>query len=186
MPIASTRHAPPTPRDARRPALHRARPGVRAAVVGAVLAGLMAAAQAQGTAPAGTAPARGDQPVRPLPPQQAPAKTELVTRSASLPARGLFDGDKLTPQARERLTELVIDAIGRHVEVALLMPTGPWRTDGSGRDERDLTPARIEAVRAFLALRGLDPKRIFVESRIDDKLREPRLDVQIIDRPAGD
>jgi OOP family OmpA-OmpF porin len=158
-----------------------------------VLAALMAlaapvgAAWGQGgAAPAGTAPARGDQPVRPLPPPATPPKTELVTRSASLPARGLFEGDRLTPQARERLTELVIDAIGRHVEVALLMPTGPWRTDGSGRDERDLTPARIEAVRAFLALRGLDPKRIFVESRIDEKLREPRLDVQIIDRPAND
>lgn len=165
------------PRSARRRLLP-ALPVRRGAAAAALLLTAVLAAQAQ-------APARGDLPVPPLPPQ-GPVKTDTVTRQASLPARGLFDGDKLTKEAEERLTLLIIDAVGRQVEVALLMPTGPWRTDGSGRDERDLTPARIEAVRAFLALRGLDPKRIFVESRIDEKLREPRLDVQIIDRPAND
>lgn len=169
----------------RRPALCRrplpAASARRHAAAAAVLLATVLAVQAQ-------APARGDLPVQPLPPQ-APVKTDTVTRNASLPARGLFDGDKLTKEAEERLTLLIIDAVGRQVEVALLMPTGPWRVDGAardGRDERDLTPARLEAVKGFLAARGIDRRRIFVESRVDEKLREPRLDVQIIDRPAND
>ena len=64
------------------------------------------------------------------------------------------------------------------------MPTGPWQIDGSGKDERDLTEARLAAVRKFLSDRGVEAKRIFVESRIDAKLKEPRLDVQLIGRPA--
>jgi OOP family OmpA-OmpF porin len=150
-----------------------------------------APAWAQGTPaprPQPVAPAGGEQPVRPLPPQPAP-KTDAVTRNASLPARGLFDGDRLTPAARAQLTDLVIDAIGRDVEMALLIPTGPWRTEGGARgatDERDLTPARIEALRRFLVERGIDRRRIYVESRVDNRLAEPRLDVQIVDRPAAD
>ena len=66
------------------------------------------------------------------------------------------------------------------------MPTGPWNLDGSGKDERDLTAARLEAVKRFLHDRGVDPKRIYVESRIDEKIREPRLDLQILGRPAND
>src|SRR6185436_13638150 len=65
----------------------------------------------------------GDQPVRPLPAAPAP-KTDAQTKSASLPARGLFDGDKLSPLARQKLTDLVIDAIGLQVDVALVVPTG--------------------------------------------------------------
>ena len=133
--------------------------------------------------PAGAA--TGDQPVKPLRPDAA-ASTGVKTQTTSLPAHGLFDGDKLSPTARQQLTELIIDAIGLQVEVALVVPTGPWRTDASGRDERDLTPARLEAVRRFLAERGVDPKRIFVESRIDEKIKEPRLDVQVVGRPAND
>jgi OOP family OmpA-OmpF porin len=167
-------------------------PAVIVVTLAAVLAMPAAPALAQG-APAprpapSPAPATGDQPVRPLPPPPA-TRTDVVTRNASLPARGLFDGDRLTPAARAQLTDLVIDAIGRQVEMALLIPTGPWRTEGGARgpaDERDLTPARIEALRSFLVERGIDRRRIYVESRIDTRLTEPRLDVQIIDRPAPD
>jgi len=131
------------------------------------------------------AAATGDRPVQPLAAAPA-ASTSAATRTTSLPAHGLFDGDKLSATARQKLTELVIDAIGLQIEVALVVPTGPWRTDGSGRDERDLTPARLDAVKRFLAERGVDPKRIFVESRIDEKIKEPRLDVQVVGRPAND
>jgi OOP family OmpA-OmpF porin len=130
--------------------------------------------------------APGDQPVKPLPTTNVPPQTTLKPQTTSLPARGLFEGDKLSASARSKLTELIINAIGLQVEVALLVPTGPWKIEDSGSDERALTPARLDAVKRFLAERGVDPKRIFVESRIDEKIKEPRLDVQIVGRPAND
>lgn len=114
-----------------------------------------------------------------------PPPAEVKTQATSLPARGLFEGDRLSAYARQRLAELIVNAIGLHVEVALIVPTGPWNVDGSGKDERDLTPARLEAVKRFLQDRGVDPKKTYVESRIDDKLKEPRLDVQILGRDAA-
>lgn len=120
------------------------------------------------------------------PAAQRPAANAPQTRTTSLPAHGLFEGDKLSASARQKLTELVIDALGLQVEVALVVPTGPWRIDGSGKDERDLTAARLAAVKNYLTERGLDPKRIYVESRVDDKIKEPRLDVQLVGRPDND
>ncbi len=132
------------------------------------------------------AAAPGDQPVKPLPAKSASSPSQLLERRASLPAKGLFVGDQLSPQARERLTELILSALGLQVDVALVVPTGPWQIDGSGKDERDLTPARLNAVKRFLHERGVDLQKIYVESRTDDKLKEPRLDLQVIGRPAND
>ena len=117
-------------------------------------------------------------------PVAAPIDNRPAPRTASLPAKGLFKGAELSDAARARLTDLVIDALGLDVEVALIVPTGPWQIDGSGKDERDLTEARLATVRKFLTDRGVEAKRIFVESRIDAKLKEPRLEVQLIGRPA--
>jgi OmpA-OmpF porin, OOP family len=133
----------------------------------------------------GALAAPGDQPVKPVPAAQL-GDNKAKTRTASLPARGLFQGDQLTDAAKAKLTDLVIEALGLRVEVALLIPTGPWQIDGSGAGERDLTPARLAALRKFLADRGIDQKRIFVESRTDAKLKEPRLDVQLVGDPAND
>lgn len=131
--------------------------------------------------------APGDQPVKPLPANAAnPAKTTSQTKTTSLPAKGLFQGDKLTPLAQQKLTDLVINAIGLQIDVALLVPTGPWKIEDTGTDERSLTPARLEAVKQFLQQRGIDPKRLYVESRVDEKIKEPRLDVQIVGKPAND
>jgi OOP family OmpA-OmpF porin len=132
----------------------------------------------------GTA-APGDQPVAPLP-QAQKTDDKVRTRLTSLPAKGLFQGEQLTDAAKSKLVDLIIEARGLNVEVALLMPTGPWQIDGSGANERDLTPARLAALRKFLGDRGIDSKRIFVESRIDAKLKEPRLDVQLVGEPATD
>ncbi len=126
--------------------------------------------------------APGDQPVPPAKVGQEKAKP----RTASLPAKGLFKGDQLTDAAKSKLTDLIIDALGLRVEIALIVPTGPWQIDDSGTGERDLTPARLEAVRKFLTDRGIDAKRIFVESRTDAKIKEPRLDVQLLGQPAND
>lgn len=132
------------------------------------------------------AAAPGDQPVKPLPPSAQAADDKERVLTTSLPARGLFVGDKLSEAARARLGELVLQAKGMNVEVALLVPTGPWQIDGSGAGERDLTPARLQSVRRFLTERGVDPKRIFVESRVDDKIKEPQLTVQMVGRPANE
>ncbi len=143
-------------------------------------AALLAGGALAQTAPA---PARGDQPVprAVLPKADDPART----RTTSLPAKGLFVGDQLSEAAKARLTDLIIEAIGLEVQVALIVPTGPWVIDGGGHTDRDLTEARLAAVKRFLQQRGVDPKRTFVESRIDAKAKEPRLDVQLIGRPAG-
>lgn len=135
-------------------------------------------------APALAAP--GDPAVKTLPAASSPSKTGVVERRTSLPAHGLFEGDRLSAQAREKLTELILNALGLQVQVALVVPTGPWKIDGSGADERDLTPARLEAVKRFLHERGVDPQRIYVESRIDQSIKEPRLDLQIMGRQATD
>ena len=106
---------------------------------------------------------------------------------SAVPAAQLgFVGDQLSESAKAKLIDLLIDALGLRVEVALIVPVGPWVIDGATHTDRDLTTARLNAVRRFLTERGIDPKRIFVESRIDPKLSEPRLDVQILGSPAGD
>ncbi len=151
-------------------------------VLPALPAALLAAALLLATGPLVAAP--GDQPVAPLAKPLVDDKER--TRTVSLPARGLFKGDQLTDSARSQLTELILNALGLQVEVALLVPVGPWQIDGSGQGERYLTPARLQALRKYLTERGIDPQRIFVESRIDPKLTEPRLDVQLIGAPAND
>jgi len=118
-------------------------------------------------------------------PTAAPADNKPVMRTTSIPGKGLFKGDQLSDQAKARLTDLVIDALGLDVEVALVVPTGPWVLDGGGHTDRDLNEARLGALRKFLTERGIDPKRIFVESRADAKVTEPRLDVQLIGRQSG-
>ncbi|HSQ73717.1 MAG TPA: hypothetical protein VLM87_14990 [Rubrivivax sp.] len=149
-----------------------------------LLPALFASALLLCAAPLAAAP--GDLPVKPMPPSAKTGDDKERVRSAALPARGLFVGDQLSESARRQLAALTIDAHDMDVEVALLVPTGPWQIDGSGAGERDLTPARLQAVRRFLAERGIDARRIFTESRIDDKLKEPQLTVQLLGRPAGD
>ena len=147
-----------------------------AAVLAAAL--LLAAA-----GPAVAAP--GDQPVPPVPAAKL-GDDKAKGRTTSIPAKGLFQGDQLTDAAKAKLTDLIIEALGLRVEVALVIPTGPWQIDGSGAGERDLTPARLNAVRKFLTERGIESQRIFVESRTDAKIKEPRLDVQLLGQPAND
>ena len=128
--------------------------------------------------------APGDQPV-PAASAASPADIKANTRTASLPGRGLFVGDQLSEFAKSKLVDLIIDALGLEVEVVLLVPVGPWQLDGAGHTDRDLTAARLQSVRKFLTDRGVDGNSIFVESRTDAKITEPRLDVQMVGRPAN-
>jgi OOP family OmpA-OmpF porin len=108
------------------------------------------------------------------------------TRTASLPAKGLFVGDELSETAKTKLSELILQALGMSVEVALIVPTGPWEIDGGNQSDNALTSARLNAVRRFLVERGVSPRHLYVESRVDQKAKEPRLDVQFYGRPAED
>ncbi len=123
--------------------------------------------------------APGDKPVAPLPAGK-PGEDKLRTRTTSLPAQGLFVRDQLSESTKAKLTELILGSIGMRIEMALLLPTGNWKIDGAGKGDRDLTAARLQSLRRFLTDRGVDPKKIFVESRVDPKIKTPRLDVQLV------
>ncbi len=127
--------------------------------------------------------APGDQPV---PPVSAAQKAEDKSRSRTtvLPARGLFNGDQLSEATKAKLSELIVDALGLQVDVALLVPVGPWQIDGAGHTERDLNAARLQALRRFLTDRGIAPKRIYVELRSEARVTEPRLEVQLVGSPG--
>jgi OmpA-OmpF porin, OOP family len=109
-----------------------------------------------------------------------------TTRNASIPARGLFKGDQLSDSTKAKLTELMMEAIGSRIELALLVPTGPWQIDGAGQGDTNLNTARLQSLRRFLTDRGVDPNKVVVESRIDEKIKTPRLDVQLVTTPAND
>ncbi len=111
---------------------------------------------------------------------------QVTTRSTSIPAQGLFKGDQLSDSTKSKLTELMMQAIGSRIELALLVPTGPWQIDGAGQGDTQLNTARLQSLRRFLTDRGVDPNRVVVESRIDDKIKSPRLDVQLLTSPAND
>ena len=144
---------------------------------------LLAAGLLLGANPLWAAP--GDQAVAPLPAGKS-GDDKSRTKSASLPAKGLFVGDQLSDSTKARLTELILDTIGMRIEVALLVPTGPWKIDGAGKGDKDLNAARLQSLRRFLTDRGVDPKKIFIESRTDAKVKTPRLDVQLVTSPAND
>ena len=101
---------------------------------------------------------------KPGPDKSGPDKK--VTRSTSIPATGLFVGDQLSASTKSKLTELILDSIGQRIEMALLVPTGPWKIDGAGKGDRDLNAARLQSLRRFLTDRGVDPKKIFVGMKL--------------------
>jgi OOP family OmpA-OmpF porin len=112
------------------------------------------------------------------------AESRLVVRSAILSARGLFDGDHLSKSARLHLDALLESASDLDFELALVVPSGPWKVEGKMVDEQSLTPARLAALRAHLAEHGVPAQRIYVESRIDRSLTEPRLVIELVGKPA--
>ena len=149
----------------------------------AQLGAVLLAAVYAGGSPLWAAP--GDKPVAPLPAGKG-ADDKSRARKTSLPAKGLFVGDKLSESTKSKLTDLILDSIGMRIELALLVPTGNWKIDGAGKGDNDLTTARLQALRRFLTDRGVDPKKIFVESRVDPKIKIPRLDVELVVSPTND
>jgi OOP family OmpA-OmpF porin len=154
---------------------------------------LVLSATATFTATLTVAAASGVQAAAPAPVakagQPAPASSgnnQPNTRNASIPAKGLFNGDQLSESTKRQLTDLMMQAIGSRIELALLVPTGPWQIDGAGQGDTNLNTARLQSLRRFLTDRGVDPNKVVVESRIDEKIKTPRLDVQLITTPAND
>ena len=144
---------------------------------------VLLAAACVGVSPLWAAP--GDKPVAPLPAGKA-ADDKSRVRKTSIPAKGLFVGNQLSESTKSKLTELILDSIGMRIEMALLVPTGNWKIDGAGKGDNNLNAARLQSLRRFLTDRGVDPKKIFVESRVDPKIKTPRLDVQLVVSPAND
>jgi OOP family OmpA-OmpF porin len=143
----------------------------------------MFAAALVGASPVWAAP--GDKPVAAVPAGKV-ADDKSRIRKASLPAKGLFVGNQLSESTKSKLTDLMLDSIGMRIELALLVPTGNWKIDGAGKGDSDLNAARLQALRRFLTDRGVDPKKIFIESRVDPKIKTPRLDVQLVVSPADE
>ena len=114
------------------------------------------------------------------------AERTFGARRTSRPARGRCLDDQLGVAARRKLGELIVDAAGLQIEVARVVPTGSRQLEGRGSDERELTPARLAAVKRQLADRGVDSKKVCADSRVDQSLVEPRLEVQLGGRPAFD
>jgi OOP family OmpA-OmpF porin len=147
-----------------------------------LLAGALATLLAAFAAPMAAAPASA--------PKARPARAvdtaanRLVARSAVLSAQGLFVGEALSKAAKMHLDALIDDAADLDLEVALLVPSGPWNVGGKVVDDRALTPARLAALRAHLVERGVNPKHIYIESRIDRSVTEPRLVLELVGKPA--
>ncbi len=137
-------------------------------------------AQAQAQAQAQTKPQAGAS----APRVARDGTPKVAVRAASLPARGLFDGDRLSAATMQKLDALLAGTSDLDVEVAFVVPSGPWLTEGGGAGERSLTPARLQAVRDFLTRRGVDTRRIYVENRIDPKSADAHLDVELLGRQA--
>lgn len=103
--------------------------------------------------------------------------------TASLPVTGMFSGDQLSEHTKARLGDLIQAMQGSPIEVAVMVPAGPWITGQGGHGgERDLNAARLAALRAFMAERGVEAGRVFMESSLHEPLQAPRLDVQFVGR----
>ncbi|MDO9285304.1 MAG: hypothetical protein Q7U26_10435 [Aquabacterium sp.] len=153
-------------------AMHRRHPVLLPALLLALNLGTAVAQTPRTAAAAAAAPA------------SAASASRLVIRSNTLPAQGLFEGDRLSSAARDRLDAVLAEASDLDVEVILLVPAGPWRLDGQPGDERSLTPARLAALRQHLVQRGLPARRIYVESRIEPSATAPRLVIELVGRPS--
>ena len=146
-----------------------------AAALATLLAAFSAAMAATPDAPAANKAAHAE---------EAAAANRLVARSANLSAQGLFVGEALSKADKMHLDALIDDAADLDLEVALLIPSGPWKIGGKMIDERALTPARLAALRAHLVERGVNPKHIYIESRVDHSATEPRLVLELVGKPA--
>jgi OOP family OmpA-OmpF porin len=111
-------------------------------------------------------PARSVEPCDPVarkaeaPPQPAPAPEKMVPQKIEFSADALFDFDKsvLKPEGKEMLDDLARELNGANYEV--IVATGHADRIGSNAYNQKLSERRANAVKDYLAGRGIPAERI--------------------------
>ena len=117
-------------------------------------------------APAAPAPAPVAAPAAPAPaPAPAPVVAAPATEKVSFAADAFFDFDKtaLKPEGKAKLDDLADKVKGLNLEVVI----GVGHTDSVGSDAYNdkLSVKRSEAVKAYLADKGIDASKIYTEGK---------------------
>jgi OmpA-OmpF porin, OOP family len=109
-------------------------------------------------------------PVKSAPKVEKPATNTVQALRVTYLSRTLFDFDRavLKPEGRKAMDQL----IGRlsSVNVEVIIATGHTDNVGSDRYNLDLGLRRADAVRNYLVSKGLEPGRVYVDSKGE---REP-------------
>lgn len=117
-------------------------------------------------APAAPAPAPVAAPAAPAPaPAPAPVVAAPATEKVSFAADAFFDFDKtaLKPEGKAKLDDLAGKVKGLNLEVVIAV----GHTDSVGSDayNEKLSVKRSEAVKAYLADKGIDASKIYTEGK---------------------
>ena len=117
-------------------------------------------------APAAPAPAPVAAPAAPAPaPAPAPVVAAPATEKVSFAADAFFDFDKtaLKPEGKAKLDDLADKVKGLNLEVVIAV----GHTDSVGSDayNEKLSVKRSEAVKAYLADKGIDASKIYTEGK---------------------
>jgi len=122
-----------------------------------------------------TAAAECDGALKPAPVKSAlkvekPAANTVQALRVTYLSRTLFDFDRavLKPEGRKAMDQLIARLTSVNVEV--IIATGHTDSVGSDRYNLDLGLRRADAVRNYLVAKGLEPGRVYVDSKGE---REP-------------
>ena len=131
-------------------------------------------------APPAPAPAPQVAPPPPAPPAPPPPPPPPVAEKVTFAADAFFDFDKsvLKPEARAKLDDLVSKTSGINLEVIIAV----GHTDSVGADtyNQKLSVRRSEAIKTYLASKGIEKNRIYTEGKgekqpvADNKTKEGR------------
>jgi OOP family OmpA-OmpF porin len=109
-------------------------------------------------------------PAKAVPKAEKPAANTVQALRVTYLSRTLFDFDRavLKPEGRKAMDQL----IGRlsSINVEVVIATGHTDSVGSDRYNLDLGMRRADAVRNYLVSKGLEPGRVYVDSKGE---REP-------------
>jgi OmpA-OmpF porin, OOP family len=122
-----------------------------------------APAPAPEPAPAPPPPAVAPAPVAPPPPAPVPAAP--VSEKVTFAADAFFDVNKsvLKPDGKAKLDDLVSKMAGINLEV--IIAVGHTDSDGSDALNNKLSVSRAEAVKNYLAGKGVEKNRVYTEGK---------------------
>ena len=143
-------------------------------------------------APAAPAPAPVAAPAAPAPaPAPAPVVAAPATEKVSFAADAFFDFDKtaLKPEGKAKLDDLADKVKGLNLEVVIAV----GHTDSVGSDayNEKLSVKRSEAVKAYLADKGIDASKIYTEGKgekqpvadnksADGRAKNRRVEIEVV------